>query len=291
VESLPDQSDSRASHPLVAGNIHSPVEEVGAKLSERAARAFDAAVFDMDGVITKTAIVHSMAWKRMFDEYLRVEAARRHEPFVEFTHAHDYLTYVDGRPREQGVVAFLNSRGIHLPPGTPEDSPGIETVCGLGNRKNALFNEILENQGVELFETTIALIVQMRNCGVKVGLATSSQNCAAILRATGIAPLFETVVDGTVSATLGLKGKPEPDIFVRAAADLGVAVARTIVVEDAVTGVQAGVKGAFGLVIGVARENNASELRKQGADLIVTDLEETSVDEINALVSAKRAGW
>lgn len=291
MEFIPHQSASRSPNRLPVEFTRSQVDKPAAKVGERAALAFDAAIFDMDGVITKTALVHSMAWKQMFDEYLRREAARRHQPFIEFTHAHDYLTYVDGRPRDEGVLAFLNSRGIRLPPGTPEDSPGKETVCGLGNRKNALFHEILASEGVELFETTIALIEQMRSCGIKVGLATSSQNCAAILKVTGIAPLFATVVDGTVSAKRGLKGKPAPDIFVQAATDLEVAPARAVVVEDAVTGVQAGVKGGFAFVIGVARETNGSELRDQGADLVVTDLGDTSVDAINALVAAKRAGW
>jgi beta-phosphoglucomutase family hydrolase len=251
---------------------------------------FEAAIFDMDGVITQTAAVHSMAWKQMFDEYLQIRAAKHNEPFKEFTHAYDYLAYVDGRPRYKGVEGVLKSRGISLPFGSPEDLPGSETICGLGNRKNALFNQIIDREGVSLYDSTVVLIQEMLRRGIKVGLATSSNNSAMVLSKTGTAHLFTTVVDGIVSSKLGLKGKPEPDIFTAAAADLGASSACAIVVEDAVSGVQAGAKGGFALVIGVARENNARELRDNGADLVVADLGDTSVDEINRLVRVKRAG-
>lgn len=251
---------------------------------------FDAAIFDMDGVITKTVVIHSMAWKGMFDEYLRTREAKDSQPFREFTHAGDYLAHVDGRPRYKGVEAFLKSRGIDLPVGSPEDRPGSETVCGLGNRKDAIFNELLERDGVHLYASTIALIEELLKQGIQVGLATSSRNSAVILHKTRTAHLFATVVDGLVSETLGLKGKPDPDIFTTASANLGVPFARAIVIEDAVSGVQAGARGGFGLVIGVARENNTRELRDNGADLVVRDLAETSVQEINRLVRAKRAG-
>jgi beta-phosphoglucomutase family hydrolase len=251
---------------------------------------FDAVIFDMDGVITKTALVHSLAWKTMFDEYLHSRKINHHEPFREFSHADDYLSFVDGRPRYLGVEAFLQSRGINIPFGQPDDEPGKETVCGLGNRKNEVFNKILENEGVALYESTLHLIQDLLARGVKVGLATSSKNCALILDKAGIAHWFETKVDGVVSAKLGLKGKPEPDIFTTASDNLGVKYARAIVVEDAVSGVQAGAKGKFGLVIGVARENNAPELKLHGADLVVADLSETSVEEISQRVGAKQAG-
>jgi beta-phosphoglucomutase family hydrolase len=252
-------------------------------------RDFDAAIFDMDGVVTQTAAVHSTAWKRMFDEYLRSRTARYGEPLREFTHAGDYLSYVDGRPRYQGVEAFLKSRGISLPLGSPEDLPGAETVCGLGNRKNAIFNQVLESEGVRLFDSTVALIGEMRQRGIKIGLATSSNNSAIVLKKTGTAHLFATVVDGLVSAKLGLKGKPAPDIFATASANLGVPPAQAIVIEDAVSGVQAGAKGGFALVIGVARDDNARELRDHGADVVVRDLAETSLEQINRLVQHKRA--
>ena len=289
------------SNASVTGESHSTTNtrmSVGAEDGEsedrqdpKGGRAFDAAIFDMDGVITRTAEVHSRAWKRTFDEFLQVRARSHQEVLREFTHARDYLGYVDGRPREQGIVEFLKSRGIELPPGAPEDPPGAETVRGLGNRKNAIFKRILEEEGVGLFDSTVELIENMLLRGIKVGLATSSQNSAVILKRTGLASLFGSVVDGVVSARLGLKGKPEPDIFLKATGDLGVTPARAVVVEDAVSGVRAGARGGFGLVIGVARENNAHELREQGADVVVADLGETSVDEINRLVTTKRAGW
>ncbi|HUA38134.1 MAG TPA: HAD-IA family hydrolase [Candidatus Sulfopaludibacter sp.] len=248
---------------------------------------FDAVIFDMDGVITRTAAVHSLAWKKMFDEYLHYREKKFHEPFREFTHAGDYLSFVDGRPRYQGVDAFLKSRGIHLAFGKPEDDPKQETVCGLGNRKNEFFNRLLEEQGVALYPSTIKFIRELLGEGVKVGVATSSKNCLPILEKAGIAGLFETRVDGVVSAGLGLKGKPEPDIFATASDNLGVKHHRAIVVEDAVSGVQAGRKGNFGLVIGVARENNARELKDNGADVVVADLAELTVDKINRLIGSK----
>ncbi len=249
---------------------------------------FEAAIFDMDGVVTNTTAAHSQAWKQMFDEYLRNRAASHQEAFVEFTHARDYLGHVDGRPRHEGVEAFLKSRGIIIPRGTPEDKLGSETIYALGSRKNAVFNEIIEREGVSVFNGTIAMIREMLERGIRVGLATSSYNSSTILRRTGITDLFETVVDGLDLAVRGLKGKPEPDIFKAAAADLGVSVAQTIIFEDAVSGVQAGVRGGFALVVGIARENNAGELSRNGADVVVRDLAETTLEQIDGLVQDKR---
>ncbi len=251
------------------------------------ARAFDAAIFDLDGVITDTAAVHSRAWKQMFDEYLRGRAEGGHEAFREFTHE-DYLRYVDGRPRYQGVATFLESRGLHLPAGSPAHAAGLGTVCGLGNRKNELFNGIIAQDGVKVYASTLTLIRELLGAGVKVGLATSSRNSALILDRTQTAPLFATIVDGIVSERLGLKGKPAPDIFVAAAANLGVPCARAVVVEDAVTGVRAGAAGGFGLVVGVAREHNAAELRAHGADVVVDDLAGMNLEKINGAIRAKR---
>jgi beta-phosphoglucomutase family hydrolase len=251
---------------------------------------FDAVIFDMDGVITKTALVHSLAWKKMFDEYLHFREKEYHEPFGEFTHAGDYLSYVDGRPRYNGVETFLKSRGIIIPFGGPEDEPRTETVCGLGNRKNELFNQVLAEDGVELYDSTIKLIDELLKAGVKVGVATSSKNCVLILEKAGIINLFETRVDGVVSAELGLKGKPEPDIFATACDNLGVKHQRAVIVEDAVSGVQAGFIGRFGLIIGVARENNAHELKANGADVVVEDLSEITVEKINQFIQPKPAG-
>jgi beta-phosphoglucomutase family hydrolase len=254
----------------------------------RAPLAFGAAIFDMDGVVTRTAAVHARAWKEMFDAYLQGRAARGAERFREFTQEGDYLRFVDGRPRYQGVAAFLESRHIHLPPGTPDDAPGAETVCGLGNRKNELFNAIVARDGAGLYESTAALIRELLAAGVKVGLATSSRNSALILGQSGVASLFATVVDGIVSEKLGLAGKPAPDIFLAASANLGVPPAQAIVVEDAVSGVQAGAAGGFALVIGLARENNHAELQRHGADLVVGDLAGTSLAAIDDAVRAKR---
>lgn len=249
---------------------------------------FEAAVFDMDGVVTNTTAAHSKAWKQMFDEYLRSRAASHQEAFVEFTHARDYLGFVDGRPRYDGVEAFLKSRGISIPRGTTEDSLDSETICALGSRKNVVFNQIIEREGVGVFDGTIAMIREMLERGIKVGLATSSYNSSAILKRAGAAGLFGTIVDGLDLAVRGLRGKPEPDIFRAAAADLGVSSAQTIIFEDAVTGVRAGVSGGFALVIGIAREDNAGELSKSGADMVVRDLAETTLEQIDRLVQDKR---
>lgn len=251
--------------------------------------SFEAAIFDLDGVLTQTASAHAAAWKQTFDEYLGGRARRSGTPYREFAQGADYLAYVDGRPRYKGVEAFLESRGIHLPPGSPEDSPERETVCGLGNRKNQLFNEIVESSDVSVYGSTLVLIHDLLQAGVKVGLATSSQNSALVLARTQTAGLFATVVDGIVSEQLGLRGKPHPDIFVTACANLGVPPARAIVVEDAVSGVRAGAAGGFGLVVGVARENNARELHENGADFVVRDLAEVTVEEISQRVHRKRA--
>jgi beta-phosphoglucomutase family hydrolase len=250
---------------------------------------FGAVIFDMDGVVTKTASIHSLAWKNMFDEYLRRRERNHGEPFREFTHASDYLPYVDGRPRYKGVETFLKSRGINIPLGTPEDDPQTETICGLGNRKNEFFNRLVEESGVGLYDSTLKLIKELRNHGVRVGLATSSKNGDYVLKKAGILHLFETRVDGIVSAQLGLRGKPEPDIFTAACFNLGSTPDRSIVIEDAVSGVQAGLKGKFALVIGIARENNALELIANGADVVVEDLAGANLEKINQWVAAKRA--
>jgi HAD superfamily hydrolase (TIGR01509 family) len=243
--------------------------------------AFDAVIFDLDGVITQTALVHSAAWKKMFDDFLITWYARKGEPCKLFTHKDDYLPFVDGKPRYKGVSDFLASRGIELPFGDPSDSTDLETVCGLGNRKNDAFNEVLERDGVEVYPSTIALMHELIALGVHVGVASSSKNCEGVLRKAGLLHLIETRVDGVVSAELGLKGKPEADIFTRAAANMGCHPERSIVVEDAVSGVQAGRTGNFGLVLGIAREHNAAELIEGGADMVVEDLSETSIIELN----------
>jgi len=244
-------------------------------------KQFDAVIFDLDGVITQTAKVHGMAWKKMFDEFLFSRKKRFNEPFKEFTHEGDYLPFVDGKPRYKGVESFLESRGINIPFGDPEDSPDMETVCGLGNAKNEFFNKVLEKDGAEVFESSVSLIHELINNGVKIGVASSSKNCKPILESVNLIDLFETRIDGVISAELGLKGKPEPDIFTTACDNLGVDYHRAVVVEDAVSGVQAGLNGGFGLTLGIAREDNATELLINGADIVVEDLSEISIDTIN----------
>lgn len=242
---------------------------------------FDAVIFDLDGVITKTALVHGSAWKRMFDNFLLEREKKFGEPFKEFTHTDDYLPYVDGKPRYKGVQSFLDSRDIDIPFGTPEDDESMDTVCGLGNRKNKLFNEVLDSDGVEVYDSSVKLIKELKNKGIRIGVASSSKNCKPVLETAGLLDLFETRIDGVVSVELGLQGKPEPDIFTTACDNLGVKYSRAVVVEDAVSGVQAGAKGNFGLTIGLAREENEHELQNNGADIVVLDLEEVSVSSID----------
>jgi beta-phosphoglucomutase family hydrolase len=235
---------------------------------------YDAVLFDLDGVITDTANMHAVCWKQMFDEYLQKRAAERGEPFRPFELATDYRLYVDGKPRFDGVRDFLASRGIQLPEGSPDDPPQAETVCGLGNRKNELINKVIEEVGVEPYEGTVKLINQLRHQGFKIGVVTSSQNCEAVLKAARLDAFFEVRVDGNTIHAQHLAGKPAPDTFLTAAQQLGVAPARAVVVEDAISGVEAGCSGNFGLVIGVARKGNAEELRRRGAHLVVNDLSE-----------------
>ena len=240
--------------------------------------SFDAVIFDLDGVITKTALVHAQAWKSTFDQYLRLREERNNEPFREFTHEVDYLTYVDGKPRYQGVNSFLESRGIKIPFGEPSDPPEKETVCGIGNRKNTMLLEVLKAKGVEVYSSTIQFIKELKKAGVLIGIISSSKNCKYVLQSAGIEDLFQTRVDGEVSVQLGLKGKPDADIFLTAASNLGVTAKKAVVVEDAISGVQAGRNGGFALVIGLARKNNQLGLLENGADLAMADLSEINLE-------------
>ena len=242
--------------------------------------SFDAVIFDLDGVITQTARVHSFAWKRMFDNYLRLRKDKYGGPFKEFTHENDYLPFVDGKPRYKGVESFLVSRGINLDFGAPSDSPDTETICGLGNMKDSTFNTILANDGVKVYDSTVEMIKTLKNKGIKLGVASSSKNCKPVLEAAGLLELFGTRVDGVVSAELNLKGKPEPDIFTTACDNLQVEYNKAIIVEDAVSGVQAGAKGNFGLVLGIAREDNEEELKQNGADRVIRDFSVITIDTL-----------
>ena len=234
---------------------------------------FDAVLFDLDGVLTDTARVHADAWKRMFDEFLRSWAERTGQPFCAFDYAADYLPHVDGKPRYDGVRAFLASRDIPLPEGRPEDPADAITIHGLGNRKNEVVHELLRH-GVTPYPGSVTLVRRLREAGVRTAVVSSSRNCAAVLEAAGITDLFEARVDGVTAAELGLPGKPAPDTYLEAARRLGAPAARAIVVEDAVSGVEAGRNGGFGLVVGVDREGTPQVLADHGADVVVNDLAE-----------------
>jgi beta-phosphoglucomutase family hydrolase len=235
---------------------------------------YDAVLFDLDGVITDTANLHATCWKQMFDEYLQKRARQRGEAFRPFDVSTDYRLYVDGKPRFDGVRDFLSSRRIQLPEGNPDDPAQEETVCGLGNRKNDLVNHAIADVGVEPYEGTVEFIHQLRRNGFKTAVVTSSQNCTVVLKAAKLDGFFEVRVDGNTIESERLAGKPAPDTFLMAARLLGVEPTRTVVIEDAISGVQAGSNGSFGLVIGVARKGNAEELKQHGAHLVVDDLGE-----------------
>lgn len=229
---------------------------------------FDAALFDLDGVLTPTAEVHRRAWADMFNAYLSGVPGQ-----AAFTDA-DYFAHVDGKPRYEGVRDFLTSRSIELPEGLPEDPVTEVTVHGLGNRKNAEVNALLERDGVQAYPGSLALLDALDARGLRMAVVSSSQNAPLVLRAAGIAGRFRVVVDGTVAGQQGLAGKPAPDTFLYAAELLGVSPERCVVIEDAVSGVQAGAAGGFGLVLGVDRGVGASVLEDAGAEVVVRDLEE-----------------
>ncbi len=233
---------------------------------------YDAVIFDMDGVVTKTAKIHAQAWKELFDEYLQKHGEGG--TFKPFDSDVEYRKWVDGKPRYDGVKSFLISRGIEIAYGNVADSPDEETVCGLGNRKNRLFLKRLKSEGVEVYESTIDLINRLRKGGFKTAIVSSSKNCVNILDAARITGLFDAKMDGVDAESLDLMGKPDPDIFLEAARRLKVKPERSVVVEDAVSGVQAGSKGNFGLVIGVDRAHQEKALKEGGADLVVEDLSE-----------------
>lgn len=235
---------------------------------------FDAVLFDLDGVLTATAKVHAACWKRLFDEFLEERAADTGEPLKSFDIVEDYKRYVDGKLRYEGVRSFLESRGIDLPAGTPEDPPGNWTVCGLGNRKDAMVQEVLEAKGVDVYEGSVRLVELLRSMGIRTAVVSASKNCKAVLEAARISGLFDQVVDGEVAERLRLPGKPEPATYLTAAERLGVIPGRAVVVEDAISGIQAGRAGGFGLVIGVDRKGDPESLRQHGADIVVGDLRE-----------------
>jgi alpha,alpha-trehalase len=254
----------------------SPAPPVSAVVLSR--RELDAALFDLDGVVTRTAEVHAAAWKRLFDAYLEARAHRTGEPFQPFS-AEDYRRYVDGRPRLDGIRCFLASRGLSLPEGSPEEGAEAETVRGLGQRKNASFLEALARQGVAVYPEAVGLLERLRAAGFRTAVVTASRNGAAVLKAGGLEHLFHARVDGVEAGRLGLPGKPAPDTFLEAARRLGVAPTRAVVLEDAQAGVEAGRRGGFGRVVGVRRSGPEGVLVAAGADVEVTDLSTVRVEE------------
>ncbi|MDT8442939.1 MAG: trehalose-phosphatase [Desulfuromonadales bacterium] len=238
---------------------------------------FDAVIFDMDGVVTKTAHVHAAAWKKMFDDYLAKRAQNKGDDYLPFSVENDYTRYVDGKPRYDGVRDFLRSRGIELPEGSSEDSPDRETIRGLGNRKNSYFQQVLEEKGAQRYETTADLIAQLRKAGIKTAIISASKNARAVLASADATDLFDARVDGLDAEEMGIPGKPAADVFLAAAKKLGATPRRSVVVEDAQSGVQAGRAGNFGLVIGVDRADQTEELAKY-ADIVVKDLAEIRVE-------------
>lgn len=234
---------------------------------------WDAVLFDLDGVVTPTAEVHMHAWKSMFTDFLNARSAADGATYAPYTDQ-DYFDHVDGKPRYDGVRAFLASRDITLPDGTPDDLPDAETVSGLGNRKNDAFAAILATDGVVAYPGSVALLDELRSMGKPMAVVSSSRNAPAVLEAAGLVDYFAYVMHGGLAAELDLPGKPAPDTFSRAAQELGASDDRSVVLEDATSGVAAGRAGDFGLVIGVDRGTGADALRRAGADAVVQDLQE-----------------
>ena len=235
-----------------------------------------ACLFDLDGVVTRTAVVHAAAWKETFDAFLR---EREGEDFRPFDSSADYDEYVDGRPRADGVRTFLASRGIELPEGTPDDPPDAQTVNGVGNRKNVLLLERIRTQGVEAYDGTLRYIEAARKLGLRTAIVSSSANTLDVLRSIDAEHLFDVRIDGVVAAERKLPGKPRPDTFLAAARDLGVDPKRAAVFEDALAGMDAGRSGHFGYVVGVDRVGQTEALYKHGADIVVKDLAELGGQE------------
>lgn len=251
-----------------------------------------ACLFDMDGVVTRTAVVHDAAWKEMFDDFLRQWSAQTGSQFVPFDPARDYDEYVDGKPRLEGTSSFLQSRGISLPAGSPSDPPGTATIWGLSNRKNSLVLEVLARDGVEVYPGSARYIAAVRAAGLRTAIVSSSANTAAVLAAGGVSDLFDAQVDALLASSRGLRGKPAPDTFLEASRMLGVGPRAASVFEDALAGVAAGQAGGFGFVVGVDRVGQAAELRAHGADVVVRDLADLLLPCLLARSRAGRpTGW
>lgn len=235
-----------------------------------------ACLFDLDGVLTPTAEVHAKAWKTVFDSYLEDGSRHTGTPFTPFG-VEDYERYVDGKPRSDGARAFLESRGIRLPEGSPGDRPGSATVHALANAKNDAFERLLREEGVAAYEGSKRYVHAVRDGGMRAGVVSSSRHCRAVLAAAGIAGLFDTIVDGVTVRQMKLAGKPAPDTYLAAARELGSDAGQAAVFEDALAGVEAGRAGTFGCVVGVDRIGQSAELLRHGADVVVKDLAELLV--------------
>jgi beta-phosphoglucomutase family hydrolase len=231
-------------------------------------------LFDLDGVLTKTATVHAAAWTEMFNAFLRGWSARTGQPVAPFDPVTDYEKYVDGKRRIDGTRSFLASRGIHLPDGRDDDSPGAETSYGLGNRKNQILQELLASNGVKLYEGSVRYVRAVRDRGLPRAVVSSSANCSEVLQVAHIEDLFGVRIDGIVAKRDHLRGKPAPDMYLAAASALGLEPAAAAVFEDALAGVESGRAGGFGCVVGVDRLGQADALREHGADVVVKDLAE-----------------
>lgn len=240
--------------------------------SEFNIRDYKAVIFDLDGVITQTASLHAKAWKQMFHEFLDQWMEKKNTSVEQIHIDEDYPEYIDGKPRYDGVRSFLESRDIELPEGSPDDPPGKWTIGGLGNRKNDLFHEQLEKEGVHVFDDTVEFIKTWKDRGVKIAVISSSKNCKSILQNAGILDLFDARVDGVIAEQRNLDGKPAPDVFLNAAQEMNVKPSDAVIVEDARAGIQAGKNGNFGFLIGIARNIDADELYAEGADLVVDTL-------------------
>lgn len=240
--------------------------------------AINAAIFDLDGVLTKTAAQHSKAWKMAFDEYNRRRQESGKEAFSAYDAKVDYPKYIDGIPRYDGVAQFLESRGVHLPFGTPQDEANVETICGIGNRKNQIYKKLVAEEGVEVYQKNVEQIKSWKAKGIKTAVISSSKNCQEILEMADIEDLFEVRVDGITSEEQHIPGKPKPDIFLEAARQLGVEPGESLIVEDAQAGVAAGKAGGFRLVIGIRNASQDQELLKKGADVVVGNLQELELE-------------
>ena len=234
--------------------------------------AFDAVLFDLDGVVTRTERLHALAWQRLFDSFLDGRATAAGDPQPLFDYTQDYLRHIDGRPRLDGIRALLKARGITVPEGAADDPEGADSVHGLGKRKNTIFLDLLREEPINIDSGAVDLIRFLRRKGKHLAVVSSSKNCGPVIEAAGLSDLFAVQVDGESAAQTGLRGKPEPDYFLEAAHQLNVDPHRAVVIEDAIAGVKAAQAGAFGYIIAIDRRDNADALRRAGADVVVSDL-------------------